>query len=405
MKLMVLFFASFCTLVQATIPHENTIILQSRRAGMFSIFQDVLSLLQLYEKGRFEGAKVDFDTTGLFYDQNEGPDWWSYYFEPISLGRIGDAKIYNNLESWRIEFCNSKEFNNYLINKYIRLKPSLINKIEQFQSVNFLDHYIIGMHYRGGDKVIPGSEAARVSYEDAAQSIRNCVNELGNRPYKIFIASDEISFIRSIRAQFPKKVIYYKQAHTAKTNKERGEAAIIDSILLSKTNFLIRTNSNLSLCSLFFTPTLNSIELSKGFWHPVKMMKNQSKNVLAESPELRERFCTALESYLLNNGETILILGNPDLVETFEILLYETPQKIIQSSQIISLEKSVLNMDLVYVDESQDKHHFEVLCDKMLQKKGSLILLSDQTLDYAPYLLSRGFDYLNENPFIFINNR
>ena len=41
------------------------------------------------------------------------------------------------------------------------------------------------------------------------------------------------------------------------------ENALIDCILLSKTDLLIRTSSNFSLASTFFNPKLPVIELSK----------------------------------------------------------------------------------------------------------------------------------------------
>lgn len=48
---------------------------------------------------------------------------------------------------------------------------------------------------------------------------------------------------------------------------ESGKAAILDMILLSKTNLLLRTSSNLSLWSTYMSPDLPVIELNKRHTH------------------------------------------------------------------------------------------------------------------------------------------
>jgi len=48
-----------------------------------------------------------------------------------------------------------------------------------------------------------------------------------------------------------------------------GEDALIDCILLSKGNFLIKTNSNLSQWATFFNPKVPFKELNKSFYQNV----------------------------------------------------------------------------------------------------------------------------------------
>lgn len=410
-------------MLHATIPHENTIVLQSRYAGMFSIFQDVLSMLQLYEKGRFEGAKIDFGSTGIFYDDREETNWWTYYFEPIFLGNVQDnAKIYNNLESWRVEFCNSREYNHYLINKYIRLKPKMQAKIDSFTNHMFKKCFVLGVHYRGGDKVsISTAEASRVPYEEVAYTARNFLQKLQHQHYIIFIASDELDFIKYMKSEFPGKTIYYQEAHIpVMTNRTRGEVAIIDSILLSEVDFLIRTNSNLSLCSLFFNPSLSYLNLSDGFWHPVKKMRDRLDATLKNDSSNHEILSKALEYYLLNNGESILILGSPYFKDLFTDLLKETPQQVIQSSWDERVQGSRFPIDLIYIvspgKEISDNEKSSFLLDQMitlceearLSKKALIVIKNEESSCFRelamPYLLANGFQYFQGNPCILERN-
>ena len=44
---------------------------------------------------------------------------------------------------------------------------------------------------------------------------------------------------------------------------EIGKEALVDSLLLSRCDFLLRTESNLSVASLFFNPALGSVNLTE----------------------------------------------------------------------------------------------------------------------------------------------
>lgn len=51
--------------------------------------------------------------------------------------------------------------------------------------------------------------------------------------------------------------------HTFKNSYRLGEEAVIDCLLLSQCDILIRTSSNLSLWSTYFNPTLPTILLNQ----------------------------------------------------------------------------------------------------------------------------------------------
>lgn len=253
---------------------KKFIILNTRESGMFSIFNDVLSLLHCYEEGLFAGIQVDFQKKGMYYDKNYGPNWWGYYCEPIFHGTKEDEVIL--VDGLGIPGAISRtELRSYnrqkayqLIKKYIHLKPTIAKKIDDFVANNFKDYFILGIHYRGTDKI---SEAPRVPYEAVLEAIEKQVTLL-DFDYRIFIATDEIEFINFISSKFPEKIIYRKETtrsenrnpvHVKSQNPYKvGEDALIDSVLLSKTNLLMRTSSNLSLWSTYFNPDIPIINLS-----------------------------------------------------------------------------------------------------------------------------------------------
>lgn len=250
------------------------IIFEGSWTGMFSQFHMVLALCQYYEDGIIQGGHVDLKKNGFYYDVQKGENWWEYYFEPLCFGKSEEANIniFNNIKSDHIEYCNTRCDNFNLIQKYIRLKPHILQKAESFFDSNFNNYHVIGVHYRGTDK---DSEAPRVSYEATGVVIQEYIQSLKNENWKIFIATDEIDFLNYLTMLFPEKVCFNAQAFRSKSKLpihssypnpyQGGEEAIIDCLLLSKCNILIRTSSNLSAVSSYFNPELSVIELNKRY--------------------------------------------------------------------------------------------------------------------------------------------
>lgn len=264
-------------------------------AGMFSVFSHALALIQTYEDGLIQGAKIDFGKSGCYYFEEYGPNWWEYYFDPINLGTCEESTLREGVvfynDHLRIIEKNTREENYALIEKYIHIKPHVQSKIDSFLSTHFSkDLYMIGVHYRGTDK---RDEAERVPYEHVLQAIYEHIAGLGGRAYKIFLATDENPFLEFLLSYFPNELCYTSAMRSKDMNHplhyanqdhrnrqpdwylreipdeeppkknpyQVGEEALIDCVLLSKTDALIKTPSNLSDFSSFFNPKIPVIKL------------------------------------------------------------------------------------------------------------------------------------------------
>ena len=258
-------------------------VIRPLKAGLFAEFNLVLGALNNYEKLlKYQlpcaGLRIDFGREGLYYDPRIGDNFWQYYFEPIEFGNQhqGTLQEINDLEKtilavhMRYELAAERSYE--LIQKYIRVKPRIQQKVNTFCKDNFMDRYILGIHYRGTDKSL---EAPRVSYEAVHRAIIEHITHVKPENFKIFVASDEAAFIEFIEDKFPNIILKYdlersqSQAplHQGHQNPfEIGEGALIDCLLLSRSNFLIRTSSNLSYAASQFNPQIPVIELSEGYW-------------------------------------------------------------------------------------------------------------------------------------------
>lgn len=253
-------------------PHQEGI-------GMFAASNLVLGNLYLYESGyyagKISGFKADFGEHGNYYDPERGPNWWEYYYEPVVIGSPENAKVRfsnagENHPAWDARHTLTRAQAHALISKYIKVKSHILEKVHQFVQEQFKDYFVVGIHYRGTDKV-RHDKAPRVEYEEVVSIIKNMVSELQGNRWRIFVATDEADFLEHMKAEFPKRVLA-ADAFRSTTNKPvhhsendpylMGEQALVDSLLLSKTNILFRTTSNVSLWSTFFNPDLPEIMLS-----------------------------------------------------------------------------------------------------------------------------------------------
>jgi hypothetical protein len=245
------------------------------KSGMFSVFITVLGFLDSFERGECKGVVIDFKEQGLYYDPLKGPNWWSYYFEPVTFGNVDptDLKVVTHKMIRKFNRKVVREFSRQegqaLIQKYIHLKSELKQKRDAFVERHFKDHFVIGVHFRGTDKE---REAPRVPPKMVIEEIQRAVSQLKTDRFKIFVATDEQPFLDEVQRLFKDRLIFipayrsldeYPVHFSNKNQYKMGEEAILDCLLLSECNMLIRTASNLSFCSSFFNPAINEINLSQ----------------------------------------------------------------------------------------------------------------------------------------------
>ncbi len=270
-----LFFTYFLWAPVAFGQHCYLLTHRADPGGFFSIFHTVLGALDFMETNdNCCGLKVNFEDKGSYYDKEYGENWWEYYFEPIDVGEKTDVvkKFFEYKKivfSFHAEFGISRERANEIIRKYIFLKPHIQNKIDDFYETNFQGSYVIGVHYRGTDKCL---EADIVPYKDVYERLQPIIKE--QRNYKIFVATDDSYFLTYMHAHFPGCIIEIDAIRSDEgmaihfteqnLNYKKGEDAIIDCVLLSKCDLLLKMASNLSDCSTSFNPSIPVIKLNKG---------------------------------------------------------------------------------------------------------------------------------------------
>ena len=235
-------------------------------SGLFSEVAAVIGCLAEVDAHPelYAGMRVDFQDHGLYYDAAVGPNWWEYFFEPLTVG--SPASSTRILTDWEHDaFADTVELSlpritaSQLVRRHLRIKDALLNDANHCWSTTAAGAPVIGVHYRGTDK---SEEATRVPFDDVVSAVAQQGRAAG-AGWKMFLATDEQACVDHMRAAFPARVIarnIHRSANGRPIHKQPGNRyqggvdAVIDCVLLSRCTHLVRTPSNLGLVSTFFNP-------------------------------------------------------------------------------------------------------------------------------------------------------
>lgn len=173
---------------------------------------------------------------------------------------------------------------NKLINKYLRINQTVQNETDLFFEQHFKGKKVIGVHYRGTDKK---GEAPYVSYQKVIKNIEYTLSNLLNAD-AVFISTDDQYFVDYIQLNLKNITLIIRKDFKRSTNNlaihldeslnkdNVNKDAIINSLLLSKCDFLIKTSSFLSDFSKLMNPSLPTVILNKPYestlWFPTKQI-------------------------------------------------------------------------------------------------------------------------------------
>jgi hypothetical protein len=246
--------------------------------GFFALFNVVLGALDYYDKGGCAGIKIEMDW-GEYVDPNQGPNWWEYFFEPIHLGeRFAPSSFLSwpsEVQDLAYKSYNTSRNRSYeIIKKYVHLKPEIEDEIESIFKEKFSDSFMIGIHHRGTDKY---GETPIVPYLNTLKALNYAIINLTRNQranLKIFVATDDQNFLAHLLKTCPYQIVFndfvrspdHRPVHYGNnwhsSNFQKGKEVLIDCLLLSKCNILIRPEaSSVSLTATKFNPQMKDIVL------------------------------------------------------------------------------------------------------------------------------------------------
>jgi len=255
---------------------NGELVLHDRAGGLFSLYCQILGCLLVSDVLKCS-LRLSFITGDYRTPATAGKDWWTQFFETdvINPERKQNGKSIElppTKKSARFAHLGVGMARHlaYKLTERIRLRPELLEEIREFKESRFGTAPMVGIHYRGTDKLL--IEAERVEYGSALDALARLDPRI-----HFFVATDEQEFLDTMVRKFGERVVFREQHRSTDgtpvhhfdpdhddTGYTRGKDAIIDAFLLAECHGLIRTPSNLSLASSFLNPYLPTFLLNSG---------------------------------------------------------------------------------------------------------------------------------------------
>lgn len=192
--------------------------------------------------------------------------------KPLRYAKMRQFKDLNLDVDWIYNSVLNLELAEKLITKYLVVKKDVQKEVDEYQYKHFYNKKVLGVHYRGTDKK---SEAPLLPYDNIE---RNIIFFLKKYPDTdcIFVSSDDENFITYIvDSSITRPIIYNQDTFRSKNDlpiHSSGQNlyninrdAIINCLLLSHCDALMKTASILSDWSKLFNPSIPLILLSEPY--------------------------------------------------------------------------------------------------------------------------------------------
>lgn len=252
------------------------------QCGFFSIFFATLVNIAWAKKNGREPVvywqkKCTYMQEG---GHNGSTEPWEYYFEPVSdlKYEAGDQVHANQGDPDEFGIpngpgCYDRTFHNKIkyamheaITKYIRIKPVIQNKIDDFYEQYLKGKTVIGIHLRGTDK---DYEANPINHQKLLEQVVRTIKVFKPDSY-FFIATDEerlLTLAKKILGS--EKVISYNSRRSLdgypvhylpkRDGAICGEEILIETQLLARCDMFVHTRSNVATAVMCWNPKIKSV--------------------------------------------------------------------------------------------------------------------------------------------------
>jgi hypothetical protein len=213
---------------------------------------------------RFSYPGSDTDYFAPFFKINQPDNSGEGTLPFAKIFTISDLKLGKNYDQ-TLTLKQASE----LIQKYLSVQDDIQEEVDIFCNEHFQGRRILGVHYRGTDK---HTEAGAVTHENVADNIRYYLQQHPDIA-AVFVSTDAEEFLKEIEKSSIEKPILYRAdsfrstsevaIHFSGQNKyDINRDALVNCLLLSRCDALIKSASILSAWSVLFNPEISLVMLN-----------------------------------------------------------------------------------------------------------------------------------------------
>ena len=222
-----------------------------------------------------------FGNENAYQDDINNKNTWNNWFiqedweESEVVREVGGVNHGSFIGGWVSEDSRLKLHK--LSTEHLKVQKSILDKVDTFINQNFRGHRVLGIHIRGNE-IFTDNTRPKLPFSYFKHKIDLYLNT--GEFDKIFVATDQIHTLLKLKELYKEDLLHYSSlefdlmgSHAHIFNKItpnegyiRGEEVLIDSILLSSTDFLLRTCSNITAYSIIYNPLLKYCEIDYPFY-------------------------------------------------------------------------------------------------------------------------------------------
>ena len=284
-------------------------------------YADAMGLYPVVDFGRWSG-----DGPNAYYDPHYGSNMWDYFFEPVadfsyrqiqqkvrdshSEIRRDDIVTLTSDNVWYLHlYCpkslysfayglnkdiqqnaefakHQREKAHELMEKYIRVKPEIQQIVDAFMARHMTGQPVLGIHLRGTDKGFQDENKELLKILGPEQYREHIDAYLEEHPTaKIFVATDQVQFLDEMKETYGDRVLFREALRSTDdsavfggrnidnslamdngndyfSNYHKGEEVLVDCLLLSRCDYLLRCSSHVSGTATWFNPKLPGVDMN-----------------------------------------------------------------------------------------------------------------------------------------------
>ena len=267
---------SYYTVTNLNWSHKELVINDAthknlEKRGLFSLFREVLDIISTNGQ---RDIRIKYYHT--LYNDSPKDNMWEYYFYPVRNDVKKKYFLFFTKRPFRTLGEDKKQLVlfNEIITDRIRVKEYILNKVEKFWKENLAGKKVIAVHYRGTDIYRPKQKDFKKA------KVEECFDEidalLAEGYEAIFLATDEESILEKFKDRYGSILFYsdIKRSHDGQAlhlsgpnRREPGETAMIDVLLLSKCDFFLYGDTNLSVVARMFNPNMNAKNMDVKYYN------------------------------------------------------------------------------------------------------------------------------------------
>lgn len=282
-------------------------IKSSYGAGFFAELHRVVDNILHFSAENLEKVDVDWSDEFFLYKDDPYENGWDLFFEPIVFSQESDhhGEVIKTISGMNYHELHDQlcidhwmRYDSHLpyrmqvhdtLNKYIKVKKHILDKVDHITKTLMADHYCIGAHVRYGSDHAAEEPQGHPKLEDYLIEIAKIIQMNQGKKIKIYLATDSEYVVNTFRSMFSREMVltidtcrttyrdvphliygngdywlvHKEEFHQKKPGYFGGEGVLMDCLLLSKCDVLIHTTSNVPAFATFFNPHLPSIYLPK----------------------------------------------------------------------------------------------------------------------------------------------